>query len=226
MSFSKINNFSFETPKSKNYSFDIDKRAEVSERQEAKDNEIFDVDKRAETTKDDSHVSDNSPDVEQNQNYSEENKQTDMDNEGNDSKRSENIEKNIEDYINDIKNHSEFPDTLDNVEIKPEEVKKISPEENAGMHEEFSDKKAEMKRQWEEKNGIPWPKYEEDVYSANGKLIRRKGDDYDAHHIQPLGLGGKNVPENITPMHASEHYDKQGVHAPNSPYDKLQNSVI
>lgn len=43
------------------------------------------------------------------------------------------------------------------------------------------------------------------------------------HHIQPLSMGGKNEVGNITPMHASEHYDKQGVHAPDSPFSKLDN---
>ena len=35
--------------------------------------------------------------------------------------------------------------------------------------------KAELKKQWEELNGRPWPKYKEDVYSASGKLIRKAG---------------------------------------------------
>ncbi len=34
--------------------------------------------------------------------------------------------------------------------------------------EEFSDMKAQLKAEWEEANGKPWPKYEHDVYSANG----------------------------------------------------------
>ena len=58
-------------------------------------------------------------------------------------------------------------------------------------------------------------------YSSNGKMIRKAGGDYDAHHIQPLGMNGKNEASNITPLHANEHYDKQGVHAPDSPYSKL-----
>ena len=65
------------------------------------------------------------------------------------------------------------------------------------------------------------PKYDEDVYSSNGKMIRKAGGDYDAHHIQPLGMNGQNEASNITPLHANEHYDKQGVHAPDSPYSKL-----
>lgn len=222
MSYSEINNSGSEN----NSSFDVDKRAEVPEKQDTNENKKFDVDKRAETPKDNVSEHNKKEDVQQNQDDSKEYKPKDVNYEEKNLEQLENIEKNIKDYIKDIKNRSEYPDTLGDVEIKSEEIKKISPEENAKMHEEFSDKKAEMKQQWEEKNDIPWPKYKEDVYSANGKLIRRKGDDYDAHHIHPLGLGGENTSENITPMHASEHYDKQGVHAPNSPYAKLENSAM
>ena len=56
---------------------------------------------------------------------------------------------------------------------------------------------------------------------SNGKLIRKAGSDYDAHHIQPLGMGGKNEVKNITPLNAEVHYDKQGVHSPDSPYTKM-----
>ena len=34
-------------------------------------------------------------------------------------------------------------------------------------------------------------------------------------------MGGKNEASNITPLHAEVHYDKQGVHALDSPYSKL-----
>ncbi len=77
-------------------------------------------------------------------------------------------------------------------------------------------------KKWEEANGKEWPRYETDVYNHNEKLIRRAGDRYDAHHIHPLSLGGKNEANNITPMSAEKHYDKQGVHAPGSPYGKLE----
>lgn len=128
-------------------------------------------------------------------------------------------------YFNDLKARSEFPETLTGNEFEVSDLRKLSPEENAEMREEFDDLKPELKRQWEIENGRPWPKYETDVYSASGKLIRKAGSDYDAHHIQPLSLGGKNEASNITPLHAEVHYDKQGVHAPNSPYSQLDKAL-
>lgn len=132
-----------------------------------------------------------------------------------------NIEKTLEEYFDDLKEKSECPETIPEKPFEASDLKKRSPEENAEMREEFSEKKAQLKKEWEEANGRPWPKYEHDVYSSNGKLIRKAGSDYDAHHIQPLGMGGKNEASNITPLNAEVHYDKQGVHSPDSPYSKL-----
>lgn len=125
-------------------------------------------------------------------------------------------------YMDDLKRKSDCPKTLENAGFDISEMRKLSPEETAHMREEFDDCKAELKKRWEELNGRPWPKYEKDVYSASGKLIRKAGSDYDAHHIHPLCLGGKNEAKNITPLHAEVHYDKQGVHAPDSPYSKME----
>ena len=133
----------------------------------------------------------------------------------------EDLEKVLQDYFRDLKAKSECPDTIPDKPFEASDLKKRTPEENAEMREEFSDNKAQLKHEWEEANGKPWPKYENDVYSANGNLIRKAGSDYDAHHIQPLGMGGKNEASNITPLNAEGHYDKQGVHASDSPYSKL-----
>ena len=131
------------------------------------------------------------------------------------------IEKTLDEYFDDLKEKSECSETIPDEPFKPGDLRKISPEENAERREVFEEKKRQLKKEWEEANGRPWPKYENDVYSANGKLIRKAGSDYDAHHIQPLGMGGKNVASNITPLNAEVHYDKQGVHSADSPYSKL-----
>ena len=137
----------------------------------------------------------------------------------------QNLDGLVKDYFDDIRNRSECPDTLSKTPFKASELRLRTPEENAKMHEEFDDLKRDMKKQWEKENNRAWPKYDHDVYSSNGKLIRKKGDDYDAHHIKPLGMGGENVASNITPLSAEVHYDKQGVHSPDSPYSRI-NKVL
>lgn len=138
-----------------------------------------------------------------------------------DNKKPENVESTLNDYFKDLKNRSEYPETIKDRLFESKDLKRLSPEETATKRDEFDDKKPELKKQWSEENRQPWPKYDQDVYSSNGKMIRKAGGDYDAHHIQPLGMNGKNEVSNITPLHANEHYDRQGVHAPDSPYSKL-----
>lgn len=135
------------------------------------------------------------------------------------------MEQVLRDYFDDLKSESEYPETIPDKPFDTSDIKKRTPEENAEKREEFDDQKARLKQEWEEINGRPWPKYDHDVYSANGKLIRKAGSSYDAHHIQPLGMGGENVASNITPLSAEVHYDKQGIHAPDSPYGKLDDML-
>ena len=131
----------------------------------------------------------------------------------------------VKEYFNELKEKSDFPETIYENRFNEFDLKKQTPEETKKMREEFDDKKAQLKKEWEKLNGREWPKYNEDVYSKNGKLIRKAGSDYDVHHIQPLSLGGKNEVGNITPLHAEVHYDKQGVHAPGSACSKLLESL-
>jgi len=136
------------------------------------------------------------------------------------------LEKALEGYIVDLKDKTDVPDTLPDKFFEASDLKKLSPEENAVAREEFSDRKKDLIQQWEEKNGCPWPRYEENVYIMNSRgdriQIREAGARYDAHHIQPLGLGGKNEADNITPLRADVHFDHFGVHAIGSPYDKME----
>lgn len=131
----------------------------------------------------------------------------------------------IKEYFLDLKEKSEFSNTIPDKTFKKSDLKKISPEENAKMREEFDDKKELLREQWEKKHGCSWPIYKHDIYSEKGNLLRRAGDPYDIHHIQSLEMGGKNEVGNITPLHVDVHYDKKGVHAKESPYDKLSKMI-
>ena len=121
-------------------------------------------------------------------------------------------------YFEDLRNRSEYPDTIQD---NGNDWERRDTAENAEMRDGFDDKKRELIRQWEDENGIPWPTYDEDVFTEAGKPLRPAGARYDAHHIQPLTYGGENVSSNITPLHALEHFDKKGVHAPDSPFGRM-----
>lgn len=106
-------------------------------------------------------------------------------------------------------------------EVEAEKLKKCSPEEIAKERSKFNKIRNELIKNWEDINQRKWPTYDKDVVTAEGKTIRKAGDRYDAHHVQPLELGGKNTSENITPMHAKDHFDKQGIHRPGGSYDHM-----
>ena len=128
-------------------------------------------------------------------------------------------------YVDDIRSKSEHPETIDKGKTLSAEYHKCSPAEIREKREIFRQTKGELRNQWEKLHGISWPRYEKDVYDDNGNLIRRKGDRYDAHHIQPLELGGKNEASNITPLRADVHYDHKGIHSTNSPLSKLRDRL-
>lgn len=111
----------------------------------------------------------------------------------------------IKDYIDDLKNKSECPDTIPSDAIDTTKLEIKTPEEVAEKREEFDDNKKNLRKEWENINNKEWPKYENDVTNSEGKVIRKAGDNYDAHHIRPLQLGGDNTAENITPMDVKSH---------------------
>lgn len=112
------------------------------------------------------------------------------------------LEENVGDYIKDLKEKTEFPDTLLDKFFEASDLKKLSPQETKKMRNEFNKMKEGLIQQWEEKNGCEWPRNETDVYITNssGKTAGQEGARYDVHHIQPIGLGGKNEVDNITPF--------------------------
>lgn len=124
-------------------------------------------------------------------------------------------------YCNELKQLSPVKRTLDADSIRHGVFQRITPEETMAKRLEFDKIKPDLIREWETHNRLPWPRYEKDVYSAAGNIIRPKGGLFDAHHVHPLGMGGKNTAGNITPMSAEFHYDKQGIHAPGGAYDQL-----
>lgn len=209
--------------------FDPDKRIDSNQKLDKNKDSGYNIDKRLEI--DDSKINTGSEtENESDQTKTPESSSSDNANESKDNSENneaseKELEKLVDAYLNDLHDKSDCPETIPDKPFEASDLEKKTPEENAAAREEFNDKKAELKKEWEKKNGRPWPKYENDVYSSTGKLIRRAGTDYDAHHIQPLSMGGKNEANNITPLHANVHYDRQGVHSTDSPYNKIEQNL-
>ena len=119
--------------------------------------------------------------------------------------KNKNILERMEEYFDDLKSKSECPDTIPHNAIDITKLEVQSPDETAKKRDEFDTMKAKLRKEWEKINHREWPKYKEDVVNEDGKVIRKAGDNYDAHHIQPLKLGGENVASNITPLDVTSH---------------------
>lgn len=135
------------------------------------------------------------------------------------------LEKVTEEYFKDVRDKSEFADTIPEKPFEVSDLKKISPEENREMQEEFQENKEKLIQQWEEKNGCSWPTYKEDVYittkAGERVMIQKAGARYDMHHLQPLSMGGKNEVSNITPLHLDVHRDHRGIHTIGGACDRM-----
>lgn len=114
------------------------------------------------------------------------------------------INQAVKDYIRDLKSKSEFADTIKPLDSEKFEIQ--APEKVKQFREEFNKNKNQIRKEWESLNHKEWPKYTEDVY-RNGTKTRQVGDYYDAHHVQPLKLGGTNDARNITPLDCNKHMD-------------------
>ena len=140
----------------------------------------------------------------------------------NDSERKETLDNLKQKYLDDILSKSVCPETIDVKTAMEADFRKCTPEEVGKKRADFVQKKSDLRNQWAEQNGQEWPRYEQDVKDDKGNLIRRAGDRYDAHHIQPLEMGGENEVGNITPLSAEVHYDAKGVHKIGSPFNELE----
>lgn len=125
-------------------------------------------------------------------------------------------------YNKELKRYSEHSETIKSIDKTKWD--KISSETNGILRNEFNNKtfKNQLIKDWEAKNGKQWPTYKEDVYH-NGKMIRKVGERYDVHHIKPLEFGGRNTSDNLTPLHASNHFDHQGIHNSEGYYNEMKN---
>ena len=85
------------------------------------------------------------------------------------------------------------------------EIREVSTEDLEDIRKEFNANREDLIKEWEDKHGVSWPTYTEPVYSAAGRIWKRVGDRYDAHHIIGLKYGGKNEASNIVPLRQKDH---------------------
>ena len=132
------------------------------------------------------------------------------------------VKQAAKDYFKDLKTKSPCPETLSKTKLDITKLEIQSPERVQELREEFEDNKLTLRKEWEQLNSREWPRYKEDVYNENGIMIRKAGNCYDAHHNQPLQLGGKNEASNLTPLDIRQHSE---IHSKNGSCNKLVEAV-
>ena len=124
-----------------------------------------------------------------------------------------------ENYLQDLSKRCGDEGNLKKIDTSSQWIR-VEGQELETARKSFDRDKDALIKEWEAQNGKEWPTYKEDIYNDAGKIVRHAGDKYDAHHIQPLSLGGRNLPENLVPLHYQDHIGEGGIHNTES-YNKL-----
>ncbi len=82
---------------------------------------------------------------------------------------------------------------------------KLAPDKTDLNRRLFNNAKDKLIDEWEKNTGELWPRYKEDIKNEAGKIIRKKGDRYDAHHLIEISFGGPNAWWNLHPASFEEH---------------------
>ncbi len=128
----------------------------------------------------------------------------------------------LDKYTSELKKYSEVPSTLKDLKINLKDLNPIPPEEVKIRRKEFSSQRNNLIKEWESVHGREWPTYTTDMYNEYGIKVKEKGMRYDAHHKQPLCLGGKNEVPNITPLRYDDH---RMIHASGGSLDQLTKRI-
>lgn len=79
-------------------------------------------------------------------------------------------------------------------------------------------------REWEKQTGQKWPKYKKDIFNEQGKCIKRKGWNYDAHEMIPNEYGGSLKWHNLHPARAPDQHQKL-IHGKDGVLRKIQDAI-
>lgn len=105
--------------------------------------------------------------------------------------------------------------------LRNKEYTKLSPAETAKHRTEFNKTRDNIIKDWELNTGEKWPTYTEDIISEKtGKVLRKAGDRYDAHHIIENSYGGEHEWWNIQPAEFPTKH-QGGIHSSGSAANEL-----
>lgn len=104
--------------------------------------------------------------------------------------------------------------------VKENRFFRLKMSEYRERKKKYTEKRIELRKEWEKETKQEWPKYESDVLDTKGKVVRKKGQYYDVHHIIELSFAGPDVWYNLFPAkHPDEH--QNGIHRKGSLASKI-----
>lgn len=104
--------------------------------------------------------------------------------------------------------------------VKRNRFFRLGTSEYKNRKREYKEKRVELRKEWERETKQEWPKYDSDVLDGKGKVVRKKGQYYDVHHIIELSFSGPDVWYNLFPArHPDEH--QNGIHRKGSLASKI-----
>lgn len=94
-------------------------------------------------------------------------------------------------HVQEVTGRPVFQKQIDKLKdaLRNKEYKRLSKSELDAHRADFNKRKNQLIKEWEIETGEKWPTYEQDFYQ-NGKLMRKAGDQYDAHHLIENQFGG------------------------------------
>jgi len=125
-------------------------------------------------------------------------------------------------HLQEITNRKLHPKQIEELKnaLRGKKYEKLSPAETIKKRKEFNKVKDKLIKEWEEKTGQDWPTYSEDIINKDGKIIRKKGDKYDAHHVIENNYGGNDEWWNMHPAKFPDEH-QGGIHGKGAPSKDL-----
>ena len=120
-------------------------------------------------------------------------------------------------YIEDVTGRSVHPKQIEKLKeaLRKKEYIRLPVKETEIHRMEFNKKRLSLIDEWERQTGQKWPTYDKDILE-HGRIIAKKGQRYDAHHIIENKYGGDNEWWNIHPAAKPQEHQRL-IHGKDSP---------
>jgi hypothetical protein len=104
--------------------------------------------------------------------------------------------------------------------LRTTDFERLTPAETRAHRNAFNKVKDDLIAEWERNTGQEWPRYATDVLNDEGKILRRAGQPYDAHHIIENSYRGPHEWWNLHPARfPNEH--QAGIHRADGPASRI-----